>query len=34
MPCIVLYDNNRNLIEKLNGQTKAAKIIEKLGKAP
>jgi peroxiredoxin len=30
MPCIVLYDKNRNLIEKLNGQTKAAKIIEKL----
>lgn len=31
MPCIVLYDKNNNLIEKIKGQTKAETLIKKLG---
>ncbi len=30
LPCIVLYDKNRLLIEKIKGQTKAEYIIEKM----
>jgi peroxiredoxin len=31
MPCIVLYDKDNNLIEKIQGQTKAETLIKKLG---
>ena len=31
MPCIVLYDKDNNLIEKIKGQTKAETLINKLG---
>lgn len=31
MPCIVLYDKDNNLIEKIKGQTKAETLIKKLG---
>ncbi|WPO79721.1 TlpA family protein disulfide reductase [Flavobacterium sp. KACC 22761] len=30
IPCIVLYDKNHNLIEKINGQTKPEILIKKL----
>ena len=30
MPCLVLYDKNNNLIEKIKGQTKAETILKKL----
>lgn len=31
MPCLVLYDKDNNLIEKIKGQTKAEILIKKLG---
>lgn len=31
LPCIVLYDKNQKLIEKLKGQTKATTLLQKLG---
>ena len=31
MPCLVLYDKDNNLIEKIKGQTKAETLINKLG---
>lgn len=31
MPCLVLYDKDNNLIEKIKGQTKAETLIKKLG---
>lgn len=30
MPCLVLYDKNKNLIEKIKGQTKVETLIKKL----
>ena len=30
LPCLVLYDKNQNLIEKIKGQTKAEVILKKL----
>ena len=30
LPCLVLYDKNQNLIEKIKGQTKAETLIKKL----
>lgn len=32
LPCLVLYDKNNNLIEKIKGQTKAETLIKKLNK--
>ena len=34
MPCIVLYDKDRHLIEKIKGQTKVEPLLEKLGISP
>jgi peroxiredoxin len=31
MPCLVLYDKDNNLIEKIKGQTKVETLIKKLG---
>jgi peroxiredoxin len=31
LPCLVLYDKNKNLIEKIKGQTKVEKLVDKLG---
>lgn len=31
LPCIVLYDKDNNLIEKIKGQTKAETLIKKIG---
>ncbi|MFY8069659.1 MAG: TlpA family protein disulfide reductase [Flavobacterium sp.] len=31
LPCLVLYDKNQKLIEKIKGQTKAETLIKKLG---
>jgi peroxiredoxin len=31
LPCLVLYDKDKNLIEKIKGQTKAETLIKKLG---
>ncbi|WP_445721586.1 TlpA family protein disulfide reductase [Flavobacterium sp.] len=31
MPCIVIYDKENNLIEKIKGQTKVETLIDKLG---
>ena len=30
LPCLVLYDKNNNLIEKIKGQTKVETLIKKL----
>ncbi len=32
LPCLVLYDENQNLIEKIKGQTKAETLLKKLQK--
>jgi thioredoxin-related protein len=32
LPCLVLYDKNQRLIEKIKGQTKAETLIKKLNK--
>jgi hypothetical protein len=31
LPCLVLYDKNQKLIEKIKGQTKVETIVKKLG---